>query len=196
MTDLQLETAARHRVGGRFPSLACLQAEVPLVRASQAVTQRRSPEDERLMATVLGGRKRGFILEIVSKSGPERGESEYGYVGWRRVLTRLPSLQELRDSLQGLATACADVSSDKWLSRLGSSRWLTHVRDVLNAACLTAQCLVKEKAAVLLTENTGTDLSLVISSLAQIIINPDTRTLHGLQERRDISENLNSNVCV
>ena len=93
ITDLQLETAARHRVGGRFPSLACLQTDVPLVRASQAVTQRRSLEDERLLASVLGGRKRGFILEIVSRSGPERGEAEYGYVGWRRVLTKLPSLQ-------------------------------------------------------------------------------------------------------
>ena len=58
---------------------------------------------------------------------------------------------------------------------------MTHVRDVLNTACLAAQCLQREEAAVLLTDNTGTDLSLVISSLAQIILNPDTRTLHGLQ---------------
>ena len=56
------------------------------------------------------------------------------------------------------------------------------MRDVLNISCLAAQCLEREKAAVLITENTGTDLSLVISSLAQILLKPDTRTLHGLQE--------------
>jgi len=37
--------------------------------------------------------------------------------------------------------ACCDVSCsvDKWLSRVTVSSWLTHVKEVLNCACLVAQ---------------------------------------------------------
>ena len=50
---------------------------------------RRSAEDEALMAAVLGGRKRGFLLEIVEKT--EKSDSGAGgcnYPGWKRVLTK------------------------------------------------------------------------------------------------------------
>ena len=67
------------------------------------------------------------------------------------------------------------------MTRLANSRWLSHVRDVLNTACLAAQCLEKVEAPVLLTELTGCDMTLAVSSLAQIILNPDTRTLHGFE---------------
>ena len=74
---------------------------------------RRSAEDEALMSAILGSRKRGFLLEIVEKT--EKGESGWGcsYPGWKRVLTKMASLQDLRESLQGLSTACTDISSDK-----------------------------------------------------------------------------------
>ena len=52
---------------------------------------------------------------------------------------------------------------------------MSHLKEVLNTACLAAQCLERVGASVLLTEATGTDLSLAVSSLAQIILNPDTR---------------------
>ena len=66
------------------------------------------------MSAVLGGRRRGFLLEIVEKT--EKGDSSggsSGYPGWKRVVTKLASLQELRESLQGLSLACTDISSDK-----------------------------------------------------------------------------------
>ena len=63
----------------------------------------------------------------------------------------------------------------QWLVRLANSRWLSHLKEVLNTACLAAQCLERVGASVLLTETTGTDLSLAVSSLAQVILNPDTR---------------------
>ena len=33
---------------------------------------------------------------------------------------------------------------DKWLSKLESSNWLTHVKDVLTCSCVAAQCVDKE----------------------------------------------------
>ena len=46
---------------------------------------------------------------------------------WKKVVVRLPGLQELRDSLTGLTVACNDVNSDKWLSRLANTRWVAVV---------------------------------------------------------------------
>ena len=86
------------------------------VRLTKMICSRRCAEDEALMAAILGGRKRGFLLEIVEKT--EKGDSGGSgggctYPGWKRVLTKMASLQELRESLQGLSTACTDISSDK-----------------------------------------------------------------------------------
>ena len=70
------------------------------------------------------------------------------------------------------------VNSDKWMMRLANSKWLSHVKDVLNSACLAAQCLERSEAGVMITELSGSDLSCAVSSLAQIILNPDTRLHH------------------
>ena len=45
-----------------------------------------------------------------------------------------------------LCAASSDrtLSVDKWLSRLDSSGWLGHVKDVLTAACVVSQCMDKE----------------------------------------------------
>lgn len=39
--------------------------------------------------------------------------------------------------------ACNDASlgMDRWLGRLESCRWLSHVKAALSTACLAAQCL-------------------------------------------------------
>lgn len=39
------------------------------------------------------------------------------------------------------AVSDTGVSMDKWLSRLESSGWLGHIKDVLTCACFVAQCL-------------------------------------------------------
>ncbi len=51
----------------------------------------------------------------------------------------------LLDSYSKLMEACMDVgaSSDKWLSRLTISSWLTHIKEILNCGCLIAQVLEK-----------------------------------------------------
>lgn len=63
----------------------------------------------------------------------------------------IPRPQDIADSLYKLIDACNDVnsSSSQWLSRLDNSGWLTAVQSALNAACVAAQCLHQENAAVL-----------------------------------------------
>lgn len=49
----------------------------------------------------------------------------------------------LQESFIKLVEACNDasLSMDRWLSRLESCRWLSHVKAALSTACLAAQCL-------------------------------------------------------
>ena len=42
-------------------------------------------------------------------------------------------------------------SMDRWSSKLESSNWLSHVRDALNCACLTAQCLDQVRKVLFLS---------------------------------------------
>ena len=71
LKSAQITTKVLSRTGGRFPVLAALHRGVPLVRCARpAHTARRSPEDERLLAAVLGTRRRGFLIDL----GPGRQE--------------------------------------------------------------------------------------------------------------------------
>ena len=67
-----------------------------------------------MMSAILGNRPRGFLLDLQSGlKGGITGESEVGYPGWKRVVNKVPSLQEIRESLSGLCSACQDVASEK-----------------------------------------------------------------------------------
>ena len=71
-------------------------------------------QDEKMMSAILGNRPRGFLLDLQSGSkGGVTSESELGYPGWKRVVNRVPSLQDLRESLSGLFSACQGVASEK-----------------------------------------------------------------------------------
>ena len=71
---LPYTTLCRYRAGARFPVLAYLHAGTPLARATPPALPRprgrRCVEDERLVASILGDRPRGFLLELASKGGP------------------------------------------------------------------------------------------------------------------------------
>ena len=73
------------------------------------------------------------------------------YPQWRKVHKAVPRPSDLIDSLSKLIEACNDTgcSTSQWLSRLDGSGWLSGVQSALNAACVAAQCLHHEVAAVL-----------------------------------------------
>lgn len=56
---------------------------------------------------------------------------------------------------------------------------MTLVLNSLNAACVVAQCLDQEASPVLVHGGKGLDSTLIVTSLVQIILNPDCRTVRG-----------------
>ncbi|XP_078039204.1 myotubularin-related protein 9 isoform X1 [Augochlora pura] len=192
--DKIIIASANFREGGRFP-LLCYRHEggSVLLRSSQpmcGITSKRCKEDERLLNAVLGPGRRGYIVDTrtinQAQSCRAKGggtEIDAAYPQWQKVHKAVPRPHELADSFCKLIEACNDVtcSTSQWLSRLENSGWLSAVQSALNAACVTAQCLHQAIAAVLVHGTAGRDSTLVVTSLAQTILNPDCRTVRGLQ---------------
>ncbi|XP_032565737.1 myotubularin-related protein 9-like isoform X1 [Chiroxiphia lanceolata] len=193
--DEALRKAARFRQGGRFPVLSYFHPKnrTVLLRSSQPLTgpnRRRCREDETLLGTILDEGERGFIIDTRSAQAAKQArmtgggtEPKSSYPQWRRLHRPLERGRPLQESFAKLVEACSDpsLSMDRWLGRLESSRWLSHIKAALSTACLAAQCMDREEAKVLVHGAEGTDTTLLVTALAQVILDPSCRTLMGFQ---------------
>ncbi|XP_064381242.1 myotubularin-related protein 9-like isoform X2 [Dromaius novaehollandiae] len=193
--DEALRKAARFRQGGRFPVLSYYHRKngTVMLRSSQPLTgpnRKRCREDELLLGTVLDEGERGFIIDTRSAQAAKQArmtgggtEPKASYPRWKRLHRPLERGRPLQESFAKLVDACNDtaLTMDRWLSRLESCRWLSHVKAALSTACLAAQCLDREEACVLVHGAEGTDTTLLVTALAQLILDPGCRTLAGFQ---------------
>ncbi|XP_046938599.1 myotubularin-related protein 9-like [Lynx rufus] len=197
--DGALARSARFRQGGRFPVLSYHHAPsgTVLVRSSQPLTgpqKRRCAEDEELLRAVLAGARPGapgFIVDTRSSQAAKQArmtgggtEAKAAYPGWKRLHRPLERGQPLQESFVRLVEACGDLqqSTDSWLRRLEGCCWLAHVKEALSTACLAAQGMEREGACILVHGAEGTDSTLLVTSLAQLILDPLSRTMAGFQE--------------
>lgn len=189
ITDEQIVQSAAFRDGGRFPVLSYRHENgATLMRSSQPVSIqgiKRCRADEAILNVVLGRSKKGFIVDTWGK-GKSNTETDQHYSQWKKVnraIGNVSAPSAILDSYAKLIDACNDVtcSADKWLSRLEACGWLSLVLNSLNAACVVAQCLDQEGSPVLVHGSKGLDSTLIVTSLVQIILNPDCRTVRGIQ---------------
>ncbi|XP_017685945.1 myotubularin-related protein 9 [Pipra filicauda] len=195
ITDDELRKVAMFRHGSRFPVLSYYHRKngMIMMRSSQPLTGtngRRCKEDEKLINASLRPGKRGYIIDTrslnVAQQARAKGggfEQEVHYPQWRRIHKGIERFNILQESLIKLVEACNDQSHnmDRWLSKLEASNWLTHVKEILTTACLAAQCIDREGASVLVHGTEGTDSTLQVTSLAQIILDPRCRTIRGFE---------------
>ncbi|XP_014803881.1 PREDICTED: myotubularin-related protein 9 [Calidris pugnax] len=193
--DEALRKVAMFRHGSRFPVLSYYHKKngMVMMRSSQPLTGtngRRCKEDEKLINATLRPGKRGYIIDTrslnVAQQARAKGggfEQEAHYPQWRRIHKCIERFNILQESLIKLVEACNDQSHnmDRWLSKLEASNWLTHIKEILTAACLAAQCIDREGASVLVHGTEGTDSTLQVTSLAQIILDPRCRTICGFE---------------
>ncbi|NXY51968.1 MTMR9 protein, partial [Ceuthmochares aereus] len=164
-----------------------------MLRSGQPLTgpnRKRCREDELLLGTILDEGEQGFVIDTRSAQAAKQArmtgggtEPKSSYPQWRRLHRPLERGRLLQESFTKLVEACNDasVSMDRWLSRLESCRWLSHVKAALSTACLAAQCMDREEASVLVHGAEGTDTTLLVTALAQVILDPSCRTLLGFQ---------------
>ncbi|NWT76958.1 MTMR9 protein, partial [Prunella himalayana] len=163
-----------------------------LLRSSQPLpgpNRRRCPEDEQLLGTLVAEDERAFIIDTRSPQAAKQArmggggtEPKSSYPRWRRLHRALERGRPLQESFSRLVEACGEPSTERWLARLEGSRWLSHVKAALSTACLAAQCLDREGCKVLVHGAEGTDTTLLVTALAQLILDPACRTLQGFQE--------------
>ncbi|CAG9782823.1 unnamed protein product [Diatraea saccharalis] len=195
--DETLVAAATFRQGSRFPVLAYRHNNgAVLMRAGQPLygpKHRRCRPDEAILNTVVAVGTKGVIYDLrssnlISQQQNKGGgtESNSNYSQWKiynRSMDDVDNQQQLLESYSKFIEACNDreISSDKWISKLESCGWPESVRNSLHTACIVAQHIHQKAEPVLIHGTRGEDATLLVSSLVQVILNPDCRTIRGLQ---------------
>ncbi|XP_067099285.1 myotubularin-related protein 9-like isoform X1 [Osmerus mordax] len=191
--DEALIKVAKFRQWGRFPVLCYYHKPngMVIMRSSQPLTganRKRCREDELLLQAVIDGSEKGYIIDTRSSQQAQQArmtgggfESKSSYSCWKRLHRQLERGKVLQESLIKLMEACGDHSDsvDRWLSKLENSKWLSHVHNALATAGLTAECVERDGHSVLVHGSEGTDTTLLVSSLARLILDPSSRTLPG-----------------
>ncbi|CAF1533988.1 unnamed protein product [Adineta ricciae] len=195
ISDDYLKRSAAFRAHNRFPLLCYLHksSKSCIIRSSQPLvgpSVRRCKEDESVVNAMLTQRnKKGWILDTrhpnIIKSAQSKGggcEPDQYYALWRRLNWNLEKHNLLQESFMKLMDACIDQSEkDRWLSKLEGSNWLLHVKETLKTACTVAQTIDCEETSVLVHGSDGWDTTLLVTSLAQILLDPDCRTITGFE---------------
>ncbi|KAI7804533.1 myotubularin-related protein 9 isoform X1 [Triplophysa rosa] len=191
--DDMLVRSARFRHGGRFPVLSYChhRNQMVIMRSSQPLTganRKRCKEDELLLQAVIDRSELGYIMDLRSAQQAQQArmtgggfESKSCYNHWKRLHRHHERGKVLQESLIKLVEACADSSHsvDRWLSKLENSKWLSHVHSALSTAGLIAECVERDGHSVLVHGSEGTDSTLLVTSLAQLILDPVSRTVYG-----------------
>ncbi|KAM6973277.1 myotubularin-related protein 9 [Aplochiton taeniatus] len=191
--DDTLKKSARFRQGGRFPVLCYYHRKngMVIMRSGQSLAGangKRCIEDELLLQAVIDDSDKGYIIDTRSSQQAQQARMTGGgldlksnYSCWSRLHRQMERGKVLQESLIKLVEACEDQSHsvDRWLSKLENSKWLSHVQTALKTAGLLAECVERDGHSVLVHGSNGTDNTLLISSLAQLIVDPHCRTLEG-----------------
>ncbi|KAE8624372.1 hypothetical protein XENTR_v10005935 [Xenopus tropicalis] len=195
-SDETLQKAAAFRQAGRFPVLSYYHSanQTALLRSAQPLfgtAPHHCKHDEALLNAALMEQSSGFIIDTRSAQEAKQARNEGGgtesksrYRNWRVLHRPLERGHALQDSLVRLVVTCYDpsIGMTRWLSKLQAARWLSHVKEALSTAGLIAECIERECANVLVHGEDGTDNTLLLTSLAQLILCPESRTMDGFQD--------------
>lgn len=110
-------------------------------------------------------------------------ESSTNYPTSQLTFQNIGNIHAMRDSHNRLTQLLQSVSAVdvEWLSLVESTKWLTNIRMVLNAAYRTAHAVMRDKTSVLVHCSHGWDRTSQVVALAQIMLDPYYRTFRGFQ---------------
>ncbi|XP_047622826.1 myotubularin-related protein 10 isoform X2 [Phacochoerus africanus] len=120
------------------------------------------------------------ICNAITKSHPQRSDV------YKSDLDKtLPNIQEIQAAFVKLKQLCVnepfEETEEKWLSSLENTRWLEYVRAFLKHSAELVYMLESKRLSVVLQEEEGRDLSCVVASLIQVMLDPYFRTIAGFQ---------------
>ncbi|CAL4091995.1 unnamed protein product, partial [Meganyctiphanes norvegica] len=170
LLDGQLEAAAQHFQGMR-PPVWCwgIHAGAALVRMAQISPSIQDKSQENRM------------MGLVHRCHPKKLQPTI--LDLDQILPSHREVTAAYNKLRDLHTPDDVVQyreqDSKYLSRWDSSKWLSYVSKCLETAQKAAVSMLHHNSSVILQDAEGRDLSTVISSLIQILLDPWWRTLRG-----------------
>ena len=195
--DILMESA-KFRHGSRFPIVVYYHNKTgaSLLRSGQPLigsTQKRCEADKRLLNACLVARKRGRILDTRTKSIASQWVSKGGgveqpgmYPHWLLEYCDLERPGAMVDNYEKFYKLCFERdtpnSGPHWFTSLGNTKWYSYVMQAIQTALKLAGFLETDSSSVLVHGTKGTDNTLLLTSLAQIIVDPYTRRLEGFLE--------------
>ncbi|XP_007949157.1 myotubularin-related protein 11 [Orycteropus afer afer] len=111
----------------------------------------------------------------------QAGHSDVVLVDTSDELPSLTDVQLAHLRLRALCLPDSSVAEDKWLSALEGTRWLDYVRSCLRKASDISVLVTSRVRSVVLQEHGDRDLNGLLSSLVQLLLAPEARTLLGFQ---------------
>ncbi|PAA50445.1 hypothetical protein BOX15_Mlig033923g1 [Macrostomum lignano] len=201
--DQVLLECAKFRSRGRLPVLTYLYEtrQSALCRCSQPLVglNARSSSDEHVVQAISDANpnanaKRLYIVDtrpmanaIGNRAMGKGYELADNYKNVEVKFCQIENIHVMRDSQRHLAQACQEgdssgVTAHAWTSRLNKSGWPKHLQAILLAAQFIADKLLIEGASVLVHCSDGWDRTAQTAALAQLLIDPHYRTLHGFQD--------------
>ncbi|XP_044774236.1 myotubularin-related protein 10 [Neomonachus schauinslandi] len=120
------------------------------------------------------------ICNAITKSHPQRSDV------YKSDLDKtLPNIHEIQAAFVKLKQLCVnepfEETEEKWLSSLENTRWLEYVRAFLKHSAELVYVLESRHLSVILQEEEGRDLSCIVASLVQVMLDPHFRTITGFQ---------------
>eukprot|EP01135_Chromosphaera_perkinsii_P005769 Nk52_evm12s360 gene=Nk52_evmTU12s360 len=196
LTDKLVIASSRFRSGRQFPALtyfhssngSCL-VRCGMPRVGTGNDPLRNFEDEQFFHAIFetGGEGEGIslVLDARTPSSKYKGtvESKEFYQFNRSEFLGVEGITGLRERLFKLADICRNhsIGSSQFYSSLGSCGWLNVVQNYLVASVYVARLLNRKKARIVLHSDDDGDSSAIISSIAQLLLDPYFRTFKGFQ---------------
>ncbi|XP_053282214.1 myotubularin-related protein 10 [Pleuronectes platessa] len=120
------------------------------------------------------------IFTAITKSHPQRSDV------FKSDLDKcLPDIQDIQCAFVKVRHICVidpfEESEERWLTSIENSRWLEHVRAFLKHSAEIVYTLDGKNSSVILQEEEDRDLNCVVSSLVQLMLDPQYRSLTGFQ---------------
>lgn len=120
------------------------------------------------------------VFTAITKSHPQRSEVV------RSDLDKyVPNIQDIQTAFVKVRQICVidpfEESEERWLTSIENSRWLEYVRAFLKHSAEIVYHLDGKNVSVVLQEEEDRDLTCVVSSLVQLMLDPHYRSLIGFQ---------------
>ncbi|MDP2438857.1 MAG: myotubularin family protein, partial [archaeon] len=188
--------AAQFRTKGRIPVLTWKHptSDATLCRSSQpnvGLLGSGDRSDEMLMEAIKASNPNSATLHLCDarpKVNAEANkllgagyESTSAYKGMKIKFFSIDNIHVMRDSWQKLQTLCQpqNEGNDRWLSDLEATGWFQHLKKIMAGVLHIVHLIEDEGASVVIHCSDGWDRTAQLCSLAQMLLDPFYRTVHG-----------------